>query len=145
MKIWGHVPSYLSQADDAESLSPSSITGASVRTGSAYDKENAEYVHIKVTYQSRLGLGLHALWVVLDDHTSVVYLRSRWLHSRYIADFPKWWIVSMVFWGTYTCESDDKHNIVKWELARVPSKEFVILWIKSYVVLVNVGIQLVSS
>ena len=30
------------QVDDAESLSPSTMTGVSVRTGSGYDKKNAE-------------------------------------------------------------------------------------------------------
>ena len=37
------------------------------------------------------------------------------------------------------------NNAVKLWLAQVPSKKFVILWIKTNVVLVNVGIQLVGS
>jgi hypothetical protein len=61
VEIRGNRSQLNSQVDDAESLSPSTMTGVSVRTGSAYDKKNAKYLYIKVTYQSRLGLGLHAL------------------------------------------------------------------------------------
>jgi hypothetical protein len=45
------------QVDDAESLSPSTMTGVSVRTGSAYDEKNAKYVDISSHTKVGLGLG----------------------------------------------------------------------------------------